>query len=214
MSNYIKYWLYLTPSQIKNFGKIYTITLNYENINNKKIYIVFLTKSQINKLEKAMANKKKVDLKFSKTQFSKTLNKVINLNNNKKEKLEDLELKLTNLRERNQEKREKLKALKKRNTSEKLELKLTNLREKNEKKREKLEDIKHKLLSKELTNLRIKNQKKRDKLEALKLKRLVKKQGKVDLTPFIKNTFKKYKEPKPKKKKIMDIINLPQANYI
>ena len=77
MSNYIQYIIYLTPSQIKSFGKSYIIPLNYKNIKNKEGFVVFLTNSQINKLEKAMVNKKKVDLKFSKTQFKKTLNKVI-----------------------------------------------------------------------------------------------------------------------------------------
>ena len=91
-----------------------------------------------------MANKKKVDLKFSKTQFKKTLNKVIKLNHNR-------------------------------------------IMEENRKK---------------LINLRVENQKKREKLEALKLKLLSKKQGKVNLIPFIKNTVKKFKEPKPKKKSI------------
>ena len=148
--------IYLTPSQIKSFGKSYIIPLNYKNIKTKEGFIVFLTNSQINKLEKAMANKKKVDLKFSKTQFKKTLNKVIKLNY----------------------------------------------------------DFRMKENRKKLANLRVENQKKRDKIEALKLKLLTKKQGKVNLISFIKNTVKKYKEPKPKKKSIWDVIELPKANLI
>ena len=71
MSNYIRHILHLTPSQIKSFGKSYIIPQDYSNLKNKKRFIVFLTKTQIKKLEKAKANKKKVDLKFSKTQFKK-----------------------------------------------------------------------------------------------------------------------------------------------
>ena len=71
MSNYIRHIIYLTLSQIKRFGKSYTIPQNYKNLKNKKRFIVFLTKTQIKKFDKAKANKEKVDLKFSKTQFKK-----------------------------------------------------------------------------------------------------------------------------------------------
>ena len=66
--------------------------LKTSNLKNKKRFIVFLTKAQIKKLEKAKANKVKVDLKFSKTQFKKTFNNVLRLNNNvsKEEKLKSL----------------------------------------------------------------------------------------------------------------------------
>ena len=53
-----------------------------------------------------------------------------------------------------------------------------------------------------------------DKIKALKLKLLAKKQGKINLNPFIKNTLKKYNEPKPKKKKITDLIKFPEINLI
>ena len=69
MNNYIQYLIYLTPPQIKSLGKSYVIPQDYSNLKNKKGFIVFLTKTQIKKLEKAKANKEKVDLKFSKTQF-------------------------------------------------------------------------------------------------------------------------------------------------
>ena len=57
MSNYIKHILHLTPSQIKSFGKSYIIPQDYSNLKNKKRFIVFLTKTQIKKLDKAKANK-------------------------------------------------------------------------------------------------------------------------------------------------------------
>ena len=76
IGNYIKHILHLIPSQIKSFGKSYIIPQDYSNLKNKKRFIVFLTKTQIKKLDKAKANKEKVDLKFSKTQFKKTLNHV------------------------------------------------------------------------------------------------------------------------------------------
>ena len=82
IGNYIQHILHLTPSQIKSFGKSYIVPQDYSNIKNKKRFKVFLTKTQIKKLEKAKANKEKVDLKFSKTQFKKTFNNVMRLNNN------------------------------------------------------------------------------------------------------------------------------------
>ena len=92
MSNYIRHIIYLTLSQIKSFGKSYTIPQNYNNLKNKKLFIVFLTKTQIKKLDKAKASKEKVDLKFSKTQFKKTLNQVI------KENSKNLKLLLKNIK--------------------------------------------------------------------------------------------------------------------
>ena len=133
--DYIKYIIYLTPSQIKSFGKRYIIRLNYKNLNNKKGFIVFLTNTQINKLEKSMANGEKVELKFSDRQF-----------------------------------------------------KLTN-------------DFIKKENRKKLENLRLENQKKMDKIKASKQKLFFLKKGKINFDTFIKNTLKKYNEPKPKKKK-------------
>ena len=57
-----------------------------------------------------------------------------------------------------------------------------------------------------LAKLRLKNQEKRDKIKA--------KQGKIKLDIFIKNTVKKYNKPKPKKKKITDLIKFPEINLI
>ena len=44
---------------------------------------------------------------------------------------------------------------------------------------------------KKLANLKLENQKKIDKIKALKLKLSLKKQGKINLVAFIKNTIKK-----------------------
>ena len=60
-----------------------------------------------------------------------------------------------------------------------------------------------------LAKLRLKNQEKRDKIKSLKPK-----QGKINLDTFIKNTIKKYNKPKPKKKKITDMIKFPEINLI
>ena len=73
---YIRHVIYLTTSQVKSFGKSYIVPQNYSNLKNKKRFIFFLTKTQIKKLDKAKANREKVDLKFSKTQFQKPLNHV------------------------------------------------------------------------------------------------------------------------------------------
>ena len=67
---------------------------------------------------------------------------------------------------------------------------------------------------KKLENLRLENQKKMDKMKALKQKLFLKKQGKVNFDTFIKNTLKRYNEPKPKKKKITDMIKFPEINLI
>ena len=128
MSNYIRHILHLTPSQIESLGKSYIIPQDYSNLKNKKRFIVFLTKTQIKKLEKAKANKKKVDLKFSKTQFKKTFNNVMRLNNNVGNE-------------------EKLKSLKQENRK-KLQLLLKNIKEVNKKKQDKINKIKLHLLLK------------------------------------------------------------------
>ena len=102
MSNYIRHIIYLTPSQIKSFGKRLILPQDYSNLKNKERFIVFLTKTQIKKLDKAKANKKKVDLKFSKTQFKKTLNNV------NKENRKNLKLLLKILKEVNKKKQDKI----------------------------------------------------------------------------------------------------------
>ena len=70
-NKYFEYVIKLTPSQIKEFGENNIITLDFTS--NKEPFKVFLTNSQIKKVEVAKKLKKKVDLKFSKTQFKKTL---------------------------------------------------------------------------------------------------------------------------------------------
>ena len=106
IGNYIQHIIYLTPSQIKSFGKSYIIPQDYSNLKNKKRFIVFLTKTQIKKLDKAKANKEKVDLKFSKTQFKKTLNHV-SIENRK-----NLQLLLKNIKEENRKKLDKINKIK------------------------------------------------------------------------------------------------------
>ena len=103
---YIQHVIYLTPSQIKSFRKSYIVPQNYSNLKNKKRFIVFLTKTQIKKLDKAKANKEKVDLKFSKTQFKKTLNHV-SIENRK-----NLQLLLKNIKEENRKKLDKINKIK------------------------------------------------------------------------------------------------------
>ena len=102
IGNYIQHIIYLTPSQIKSFGKSFIVPQHYSNLKNKKRFIVFLTKTQIKKLDKAKANKEKVDLKFSKTQFKKTLNHV-SIENRK-----NLQLLLKNIKEENRKKLDKI----------------------------------------------------------------------------------------------------------
>ena len=151
---YMQHVIYLTPSQIKSFRKSYIVPQNYSNLKNKKRFIVFLTKTQIKKLDKAKANKEKVDLKFSKTQFKKTLNHV------NKENRKNLQLLLKNIKE--------------------------------------------------------KNRNKLDKLNNMKINLSIKKNSKYNLDPFVKNIILKNEKnkPKPKKKKITDLIKFPEKNLI
>ena len=106
IGNYIQHIIYLSPSQIKSFGKSYIVPQDYKNLKNKKSFIVFLTKTQIKKLDKVKANKEKVDLKFSKTQFKKTLNHV------NKENRKNLQLLLKNIKEENKKKVDKINKIK------------------------------------------------------------------------------------------------------
>ena len=149
-NKYFEYVINLTPSQIKEFGENNIITLDFTS--NKEPFRVFLTNTQIKKVEVAKKLKRKVDLKFSKTQFKKTLPYVTKLNRS---------------------------VIKQRNKDQ-----LETLKSENAKKAKKLKKL---------------------KLETLKLQE----QDKI-----IKNTLKKYNKPKPKKKSIWDVIELPKANLI
>ena len=77
-NKYFEYVINLTPSQIKEFGENNIVTLDFTS--NKEPFKVFLTNTQIKKVEVAKKLKKKVDLKFSKTQFKKALPYVTRLN--------------------------------------------------------------------------------------------------------------------------------------
>ena len=130
-NKYFEYVIYLTPSQLKEFGKNNIVTLDFTS--NKVPFKVFLTNAQIKKLEVAKKFQRKVDLKFSKTQFKKTLPYVTSLNrslirqwgkdkleilkaetNEKAKTLKNLKLQtqLENLKRENIEKAKTLKKLK------------------------------------------------------------------------------------------------------
>ena len=149
-NKYFEYVINLTPLQIKKFGENNIITLDLNS--NKEPFRAFLTNTQIKKVEVAKKLKRKVDLKFSKTQFQKTLPYVTKLN----------------------------RSVERQRDKDQLEI----LKSENAKKAKKLKKL---------------------KLETLKLQE----QDKI-----IKNTLKKYNKPKPKKKSIWDVIELPKANLI
>ena len=151
-NKYFEYVINLTPSQIKEFGENNIITLDFTS--NKEPFKVFLTNSQIKKVEVAKKLNKKVDLRFSKTQFKKTLPYVTSINRS-----------------------------------------LITQRAKDR-----------------LETLKTENAKKAKKLK--KLKSLKPKQGKINFDNFIKNTLKKYNEPKPNNEKITDKIKFPEINLI
>ena len=107
-NKYFEYDIKLSPSQIKEFGKNNIVTLDLKS--NKKPFKVFLTNTQIKKVEAAKKLNKKVDLKFSKTQFKKTLPYVTRLNHSLiKQRAKD---RLEILKTENAKKAKKLKKLK------------------------------------------------------------------------------------------------------
>ena len=107
-NKYFEYVINLTPLQIKKFGENNIITLDFTS--NKEPFRVFLTNTQIKKVEVAKKLKRKVDLKFSKTQFKKTLPYVTKLNRTViKQRNKD---QLETLKSENAKKAKKLKKLK------------------------------------------------------------------------------------------------------
>ena len=107
-NKYFEYVINLTPSQIKEFGENNIITLDFTS--NKEPFRAFLTNTQIKKVEVAKKLKRKVDLKFSKTQFKKTLPYVTKLNRSV-ERQRDKD-QLETLKSENAKKARKLKNLK------------------------------------------------------------------------------------------------------
>ena len=107
-NKYFEYVINLTPLQIKKFGENNIITLDFTS--NKEPFRVFLTNTQIKKVEDAKKLKRKVDLKFSKTQFKKTLPYVTKLNRSV-ERQRDKD-QLETLKSENAKKAKKLKKLK------------------------------------------------------------------------------------------------------
>ena len=159
-NKYFEYDINLSPSQIKEFGKNNIITLDFKS--NKEHYKVFLTNTQIKTVEVAKKLNKKVDLRFSKTQFKKTLPYVTRLNHSRiKQRAKD---RLDILKTENAKKAKKLKKLK-------LQDRLETLKTENARKAKKLKKLK---LQDRLETLKTKNDKKANQLE------------------IIKNTLKKY----------------------
>ena len=131
-NKYFEYVIYLTPSQIENFGNENVITLDY---TSNLPFKVFLTNTQIKKIELAKKLNTKVDLKFSKTQFKKTLPYVTRLNHSRiKQRAKD---RLEILKTENARKAKKLKNLK-------LQDRLETLKTENAKKAKKLKSLKSK----------------------------------------------------------------------
>ena len=129
-NKYFEYVINLTPSQIKEFGENNIITLDFTS--NKEPFRVFLTNTQIKKVEVAKKLKRKVDLKFSKTQFKKTLPYVTKLNRSKiRQRDRD---QLETLKSENAKKAKKLKDLK-------LQDQLKTLKTKNANKERKLKKL-------------------------------------------------------------------------
>ena len=136
-NKYFEYSINLTPSQIKEFGKNNIITLDFTS--NKVPFKVFLTNAQIKKLEVAKKFQRKVDLKFSKTQFKKTLPYVTSLNRSLIRQLGKDKLEI--LKAENNEKAKTLKNLK-------LQTRLEKLKAENIKKAKTLKNLKREIAKK------------------------------------------------------------------
>ena len=179
-NKYFEYVIYLTPSQIENFGNENIITLDY---TSNLPFKVFLTNTQIKKIELAKKLNTKVDLKFSKTQFKKTLPYVTSINKRAlKQRYKD---KIETLKKENAKKAKRLNILK-------LQDRLESLKKENAKKAKRLK------LHDRLETLKKDN--------AQKLKDYKLKKNELDYITFIKNTREKALHPDPKpKKKISDL---------
>ena len=174
-NKYFEYVINLTPSQIKDFGANNIITLDFTS--DKEPFKVFLTNSQIKKVQVAKKLKRKVDLKFSKTQFKKTLPYVNKLNHSlKKQRDKDL---LTILKKGNAKKAKELKNLKNLYLQDKLEaLKKENLKKAKELKNLKQQEAlkKENAKKKNLKNLYLQEK----KLEGFNLKNLYLQEKKLE----------------------------------
>ena len=194
-NKYFEYVIKLTPSQIKEFGENNIVTLDFTS--NKEPFKVFLTNSQIKKVEVAKKLNKKVDLRFSKTQFKKTLPYVTSINRSLiTQRAKD---RLETLKTENAKKAKKLKKLKRQD-------RLETLKSENAKKAKKLNKLNELKLQDQLETLKSENAKKAKK----------KKLEDLELDLFAINTLKKFNKnkPKPKKKSIWDVIEFPKANLI
>ena len=100
---YIGYILSLTPSQIKKFGEKDFITLDFDK---PEPFVVFLTNSQTEKIEDAKNLEKKIDLKFTKNQVKKTFPFIKKFN--RERLIKSLKEQLSNIKEKNAKKEERL----------------------------------------------------------------------------------------------------------
>ena len=89
-NKYFEYVINLSPLQIREFGKNNIVTLNFRSNIPFKVY---LTNSQIKKIEVAKKLNAKIDLKFSNTQFKKTLPYVNKINRRSLKEQEKVRLK-------------------------------------------------------------------------------------------------------------------------
>ena len=136
-NKYFEYSINLTPSQIKEFGENNIVTLDFTS--NKVPFKAFLTNAQIKKVEVAKKFQRKVDLKFSKTQFKKTLPYVTSLNRSLIRQLGKDKLEI--LKAENNEKAKTLKNLK-------LQTRLEKLKAENIKKAKTLKNLKREIAKK------------------------------------------------------------------
>ena len=210
--DYIPFHVYIDNDNFKKFinfgyklinkkldkGEKLFLNISSNNFVNAKLRIFFFTSSQLMKILKN--NYKLTKISFSRTQISKTFLNVMKMNFSI-DKLKMLNNSLMKQRSKNH-----LKKLKTENVKKAKQLKLQDqfetLKKENAKKAKQLKKLKP---QNQLETLKKENAKK-EKKKNLK--------NKINLDTFVKNSLKKYKEPKPKKKSIWDVIELPKPLVI
>ena len=195
--DYFPFDVYIDNENFKKFIIFGYKIINKELDKGEKLFLNISLNKYVNaklkrlfitssQLKKLLKNPiKLIKLSFSRTQINKTFLNVMNYT------FSSDKLKILNHYFSKQSTKDRLETLKKENAKKAKQLKKLKLQD------------------------QLKTSKKENAKEAKKLKSLKSKQGKIILDTFVQNTLKKYKEPKPKKKKsIWDVIEIPKPLVI
>ena len=186
-------------------GEKLSINISLYNFVNARSKVLFFTSSQFKKI---LNNKyKRAKISFPITQIKKMFFYVMNSS------FSSDKLKILNNYFIKQSTKDRIKTLKKKNTKKSKQLKIIEIikipKKEISNKSKQLNKLKQ--LNKSKIQDQLKTSKKENVKKAKKENNLKKK---IDIDIFVKNTLKKYKKPKPKKKSIWDVIELPKPLVI